>query len=563
MHSLIRWVDNSKMTQICFLFNSLLWLLSVTTAFGTRGLPATVTSSRSASSNVASGVHSVFRSTNSVGSSYMQLVTSLQGGYDSRDTDLICLDRLIDAFEQTTVYGNDVIMNQGEMCDATDDFMYVVGNGECTVSVDGKVIPEPYGTLKPRAIFGELSFMYNKTRAATVKAASDTVSLFRVKGEIIISILNEHHLLPTSKNDLEQLERINEAISEVEGAKSFYGGNIIRPYKPNRLWLWRRWRGTVFQHNYKTVLGNMLFSLAFIFCARQMTGSAWSIGMPPDKNHPFIQRLDVIRHLWNYQMSLTTFILTFFLNQAYGYWKHVLSLARRIQGRLNDFSLLLATSAKRENDGTYTPESKKLLDDIGASSRLFHTLFWASCARRFSVLNTPMGLECLASRGLMTSRQLQVLQGLNVPVNQRHNACLEWMMIRAWQGIDEKVLRSDCNTRLMDQMCQLRGTYASIGDELSTRMPLPYTHMVQILVDCFIFLAPVALYPDLGVYSIFGVGILTLFYAGLLDLSKIFLDPLDNEDFSKNSLDMDLGVLIRESNAGSTRWKNAGANLPF
>lgn len=294
-----------------------------------------------------------------------------------------------------------------------------------------------------------------------------------------------------------------------------------------------------------------------------MTGSAWSIGMPPDKNHPCIQRLDVIRHLWNYQMSLTTFILTFFLNQAYGYWKHVLSLARRIQGRLNDFSLLLATSAKRENDGTYTPESKKLLDDIGASSRLFHTLFWASCARRFSVLNTPMGLECLASRGLMTSRQLQVLQGLNVPVNQRHNACLEWMMIRAWQGIDEKVLRSDCNTRLMDQMCQLRGTYASIGDELSTRMPLPYTHMVQILVDCFIFLAPVALYPDLGVYSIFGVGILTLFYAGLLDLSKIFLDPLDNEDFSKNSLDMDLGVLIRESNAGSTRWKNAGANLPF
>jgi len=46
-------------------------------------------------------------------------------------------------------------------------------------------------------------------------------------------------------------------------------------------------------------------------------------------------------------------------------------------------------------------------------------------------------------------------------------------------------------------------------------------------------------------------------------VAKVFLDPLDNEDFTKNSIDMDLGVLIRESNAGSTRWKNSGAILPF
>jgi hypothetical protein len=46
-------------------------------------------------------------------------------------------------------------------------------------------------------------------------------------------------------------------------------------------------------------------------------------------------------------------------------------------------------------------------------------------------------------------------------------------------------------------------------------------------------------------------------------VAKVFLDPLDNEDFTKNSIDMDLGVLIRESNAGSTRWMNSGASLPF
>jgi len=46
-------------------------------------------------------------------------------------------------------------------------------------------------------------------------------------------------------------------------------------------------------------------------------------------------------------------------------------------------------------------------------------------------------------------------------------------------------------------------------------------------------------------------------------VAKIFLDPLDNDDFTRNSIDMDLGVLIREANAGSTHWKKASAKLPF
>jgi hypothetical protein len=59
------------------------------------------------------------------------------------------------------------------------------------------------------------------------------------------------------------------------------------------------------------------------------------------------------------------------------------------------------------------------------------------------------------------------------------------------------------------------------------------------------------------------VGLLTLFYAGLLDLSKILLDPLDNDnDESYDSpVNVDIGVLIRESN--STRWKYSAEMLPF
>lgn len=66
----------------------------------------------------------------------------------------------------------------------------------------------------------------------------------------------------------------------------------------------------------------------------------------------------------------------------------------------------------------------------------------------------------------------------------------------------------------------------------------------------------------MGAWSVISVGFLTLFFLGLLDLAKVFLDPLNNEDGCE-SVHMDLSVLIRESNAGSVRWKKGVEYLPF
>ena len=79
------------------------------------------------------------------------------------------------------------------------------------------------------------------------------------------------------------------------------------------------------------------------------------------------------------------------------------------------------------------------------------------------------------------------------------------------------------------------------------------------LFDCFYFY-------NLQFYSVPGVGLLTLFYGGMLDLSKILLFPLGNNDdsyYTDNSVNMDIGVLIRESNVGSNRWKSGVETLPF
>jgi len=82
---------------------------------------------------------------------------------------------------------------------------------------------------------------------------------------------------------------------------------------------------------------------------------------------------------------------------------------------------------------------------------------------------------------------------------------------------------------------------------IQNRTPLAYVQFVQILVDTFVLVSPLALYADLGEYSVSAVGLVAFFYCGLNNLAKIFLDPLNNEDFCENSIYFDLAVIVSES----------------
>lgn len=54
-----------------------------------------------------------------------------------------------------------------------------------------------------------------------------------------------------------------------------------------------------------------------------------------------------------------------------------------------------------------------------------------------------------------------------------------------------------------------------------------------------------------------------MFYQGLFDLSKQFLDPYDNENYGKGEDPLCVDTLIAESNSGSMRWFNGLNKLPF
>ena len=61
---------------------------------------------------------------------------------------------------------------------------------------------------------------------------------------------------------------------------------------------------------------------------------------------------------------------------------------------------------------------------------------------------------------------------------------------------------------------ELRTAYVQIGNELSGRMPLAYTHLMQLLCDVLVLFSSLALVSRVG--GIFptalGTGFITLFY---------------------------------------------------
>jgi len=65
----------------------------------------------------------------------------------------------------------------------------------------------------------------------------------------------------------------------------------------------------------------------------------WPIGAIPDEDHPLVLRMKGLYNMWGYMTSITTFVLIFFLSQAYALWKDIYWRGRIIQGRMNDASI--------------------------------------------------------------------------------------------------------------------------------------------------------------------------------------------------------------------------------
>ena len=129
---------------------------------------------------------------------------------------------------------------------------------------------------------------------------------------------------------------------------------VILQFKPSSRWLFRQIRGTVLLVSWKMMLFYMLVSAITSYVIRfgmlGMAAADWPLFTPPVASHPVISRMTCLTVMWEILAGLATFILTFFVGQAYGYWREQLALCRALQGRLHDISFMASTFADRDEE---------------------------------------------------------------------------------------------------------------------------------------------------------------------------------------------------------------------
>lgn len=351
---------------------------------------------------------------------------------------------------------------------------------------------------------------------------------------------------------------------------------FMAKFYPHWSWLWRQWQGTVLQRTWPSAMVMMVVTVLLVIAmetARKEGLHTWSLLEVPNPQDEWVARMLGFTTMWGYLLTMATFVNSFFLSQAYGYWLAQKGNVRKVQGRLSDMGMLLAIHARRDAEtGKFTAESLELLETIARWMRLYHMLFWASQVRpargdnavSYSLLRTEVGLRGLLERGALTEREFSLLMDdTAVSETKRHSAVLEWIMARFIDARYTGMLQGNAglDARFLEEGCKLRAVCGNIADDAAAPMPLSYVHLVQLLVDTLVVLAPFALYPKLGVLTIALSPVLVFFYRGFLELSKSFLDPFGNGDSLAENFSV--SCLLCEVNAASVRWFSSIRELPF
>lgn len=252
---------------------------------------------------------------------------------------------------------------------------------------------------------------------------------------------------------------------------------------------------------------------------------------------------------------------------------------------------------------TYTQPARQVLELVARYVRLFNLLTYASFTLSHRPILTPRGMRRLVERGLMTVREREVLvNATKLPATQKHNAVLLWIIRVFIEARENGHLLGGAGfeEQFLEKIHVIRAQIGAIGDELQARMPLgeflhaemfihsqflfrhfffltdalsleiylhtlAYAHIVQVLVDVILWMYPITAFVSgiNPVLSVVGTGLMTMFYQGLFDLAKQFLDPYDNENYGKGDDPLCVDTLVAETNAGSLRWMYGFEDQPF
>ena len=185
---------------------------------------------------------------------------------------------------------------------------------------------------------------------------------------------------------------------------------IMMQFDPSSGWIWKRWKGTIFSETGSACISKMAYAVILLLACR-------FIGAPLRLE----QHLSGFNVLWGQMLQVTTFTLTFFLNQSYALWRKCYALSRKLQGRMHDINLAMAMHATRKQPtsdtepSTCTAASRQILELVARYVRLFNLLTYASFTRSHRPILTPRGMRRLVERGLLTPLEREILVDCELP----------------------------------------------------------------------------------------------------------------------------------------------------
>ena len=258
----------------------------------------------------------------------------------------------------------------------------------------------------------------------------------------------------------------------------------MRQFDPSSKAIWKHWRGTIFSETWKTAIKQVLWASVVYLIGRQPQYAG------------LLASLKGFGSIWGQVLSVSTFTLTFFVNQSYSLFRSVLNIARTLQGRCNDVMMAAATSAQRvepaastgvlshnhssssstlvggEETSRYTPESRDLLLTLARYVRLFNILSYASFTRSHRPLVTPQGMRRMVDRGLLTPKERRILVDLNVEPTQRHNVVIMWVLRLLTEGRKAGLLEGGpgAERQMLSKVQEIRAQANYIECELGGRI---------------------------------------------------------------------------------------------
>lgn len=295
-------------------------------------------------------------------------------------------------------------------------------------------------------------------------------------------------------------------------------------YDPQSSLLWNI-SGTVLPRVWPMVFLTSSLSLALCFAFNEIRVLLKLENDLPDQGFSVDKRFKLVYYLFldaevflAYATTFLTFILGFFNSVAFARWWKFRDLTGVVLGRSVDTAVMIASHV-----------SEGPADKLAATRHELLRLLLLALECHLQDAHQHSDLIDGRLVGLTSSEQFRALKKIK---KARYSVVYGWFLHRLDKAIsDGHVLSSTINSvhlGITGNVTRMRGACADVKMYQNQQIPMPYVHLLELLVTVYVFVAPGALVCKLLWVAPIVSGFFTLFFYGFFLLgTKILLDPFE------------------------------------